>query len=132
MAGPDLMQRLFSTFPNSWPGLGLLTLRVVLASSCIAIEWEPAEAGPLVSIFHSVPIACGSLLLAGLWTPFVALILAVLLFWTGISRRPLEALPFILMGIAVATAMLGPGAWSLDALRFGRKRIEIGRGGPSA
>jgi putative oxidoreductase len=126
------MQRLFSTFPNSWPGLGLLTLRVVLASSSLAIEWEPSEIGPLVSFFHGAPIVCGSLMLAGLWTPFVALILALLLLWTGISRRPLEALPFILMGIAVATAMLGPGAWSLDALRFGRKRIEIGRGGPSA
>jgi putative oxidoreductase len=122
------MQRLFSTFPNSWPGLGLLILRIVLASSCIALEEQPAEVGPLVSFFHSAPIACGSLLLAGLWTPFVAVILAILLLWTGVSRRPLDALPFILMAVAVSMAMLGPGAWSLDALRFGRKRIEIGGG----
>jgi putative oxidoreductase len=126
------MQRLFSTFPNSWPGLGLLVLRVVLASSCIAIEKQPSEIGPLVSFFHGAPIACGSLLLAGLWTPYVATILAALLFWTGISRRPLDALPFILMAIAISTAMLGPGAWSLDALLFGRKRIDIGGRGPSA
>jgi uncharacterized membrane protein YphA (DoxX/SURF4 family) len=82
----------------------------------------------LVSFFHSAPIACGSLLLAGLWTPLVALILGLLLLWTGVARRPFDALPFILTGIAISMAMLGPGAWSLDALRFGRKRIEVGSG----
>jgi|HubBroStandDraft_5_1064220.scaffolds.fasta_scaffold467173_2 putative oxidoreductase len=122
------MQRLFSTFPNSWPGLGLLILRVVLAASCLAIENQPSEVGPLVSFFHSAPIACGSLLLAGLWTPLVALILGLLLLWTGVAHRPFDALPFILTGIAISMAMLGPGAWSLDALRFGRKRIEVGSG----
>ena len=126
------MQRLFSTFPNSWPGLGLLILRFSLASSCIAIEMQPSEAGPLVSLFHGAAIACGSLLLAGLWTPIVALILAVLLLWSGISRRPADALPFILTAIALSTAMLGPGAWSLDALIFGRKRIDVGRDRPTA
>ena len=125
------MQRLFSTFPNSWPGLGLLILRFSLASSCIAIEMQPSEAGPLVSLFHGAAIACGSLLLAGLWTPIVALILAVLLLWSGISRRP-DALPFMLTAIAVSTAMLGPGAWSLDALLFGRKKIDVGGEGPPA
>lgn len=62
----------------------------------------------------------------------VALILALLLLWTGISRRPLEATPFILMAVAISMSMLGPGAWSLDAVRFGRKRIEIGGRGPGA
>jgi putative oxidoreductase len=126
------MQRLFSTFPDSWPGVGLLILRIVLASSCIGLEEQPSEVGPLVSFFHGAPIACGSLLLAGLWTPMVALILALLLLWTGISRRPLEATPFILMAVAISMSMLGPGAWSLDAVRFGRKRIEIGGRGPGA
>jgi uncharacterized membrane protein YphA (DoxX/SURF4 family) len=27
--------------------------------------------------------------------------------------------------LGVALAMLGPGAWSVDARRFGRKRIQI-------
>ena len=61
----------------------------------------------------------------------VALILAVLLLWNGISRRA-DALPFILTAIAVSTAMLGPGAWSLDALLFGRKKIDVGGEGPTA
>jgi putative oxidoreductase len=126
------MQRLFSTFPNSWPGLGLLILRFVLAWSCIANEMQPSQLGPPVTLFHGAAIVCGSLLLAGLWTPIVALILGVVLLWSGISRSSVDALPFILMAIAVSTVMLGPGAWSLDALLFGRKRVDIGGSGPTA
>jgi len=125
------MQRLFSTFPSAWPGLGLLILRFALASSSIAIEMQPSEIGPLAFLFHGAVVACGSLLLVGLWTPIVALILAVLLLCSGISQRPDDALPFILTAIAVSTAMLGPGAWSLDAMLFGRKKIDVGGDGPT-
>ncbi len=32
-----------------------------------------------------------------------------------------------LAALSVCVAMLGPGAWSLDAHLFGRKRFDIGR-----
>jgi putative oxidoreductase len=120
------MQRLFTMFPNSWPGFGLLILRCVLASSCVAIEMRTADAGPALSIL--TPIACGGLLIGGLWTPFVSIALALLLLWYGISARPVDPLPFVLAATAVSLAMLGPGAWSLDAVLFGRKRIDVGGG----
>jgi uncharacterized membrane protein YphA (DoxX/SURF4 family) len=33
----------------------------------------------------------------------------------------------LLASLGVALALMGPGAWSVDALRFGWKRIEIRR-----
>jgi putative oxidoreductase len=36
-------------------------------------------------------------------------------------------IPAILGVISATIAMIGPGAWSLDARLFGRKRIEIPR-----
>jgi uncharacterized membrane protein YphA (DoxX/SURF4 family) len=34
-------------------------------------------------------------------------------------------MPLLLAAFAAAIAMLGPGAWSLDAAIFGRKRIDV-------
>ena len=119
------MQRLFSTFPSSWPGMGLLILRLVLSAACIAFGLE-SETGPL-STWRSVgAIACGSFLLAGLWTPAVTIGLALVLLLRGATHRPAEAMPFVLAAVAISLAMLGPGAWSLDAILFGRRKIDFG------
>jgi putative oxidoreductase len=51
---------------------------------------------------------------------------AILELWTGFSD--LNFWPSITTSaIAAGLAMLGPGAWSVDARMFGRKRISIGR-----
>jgi uncharacterized membrane protein YphA (DoxX/SURF4 family) len=121
------VQRLFSIFPNGWPGGGLLVLRLAAGSLLLAqgigrfvpgARWEaitPATVG----------IAAGLLLLIGLWTP-VGCLLAVmaeswLLFVGGIAPQP----AILLLSIGVAVAMLGPGSWSIDAVLFGRRRLEI-------
>jgi putative oxidoreductase len=113
-------------FPNSWPGLGLLILRCALASSCIAIEMQTAEAAHRIVLFPLAPIACAALLIGGLCTPIVAIVQALLLLWSCVSTRPIDPLPLILAATAVSLAMLGPGAWSLDAVLFGRKKIDVG------
>ena len=121
------MQRLFSTFPNSWPGGGLLLLRLTLAVAAAAdglftllpmqIAW--AVAAGLVSLVTSV------LVLLGLWTPYAAAILgAAQLSQLFLGGFPVEA-EVSRTAIAISLLMLGPGAWSIDRLLFGRKRIDL-------
>ncbi|WP_228486256.1 hypothetical protein [Paludibaculum fermentans] len=84
---------------------------------------------PLRLAFRLLAVLAGILLLIGLWTPVVAAVVAVAEAWIGFSLRPLhpgdEWVHFLLAILAGSVAMLGPGAWSMDAHLFGRKRFEI-------
>jgi putative oxidoreductase len=121
------MQRLFSTFPNSWPGGGLLLLRIALALPVatdglfmlLGVQNPWSVAVGLVSILAS------ALVLLGLWTPFAAAILCLAqlstLFLGGFDLQT----QISRAAIAVSLVMLGPGAWSIDRRLFGRKRIDV-------
>ena len=51
--------------------------------------------------------------------------MAVVEFWSAFSQ-PGDPWTYILLGsIGIALALLGPGAWSIDARIFGWKRIDI-------
>jgi uncharacterized membrane protein YphA (DoxX/SURF4 family) len=43
------------------------------------------------------------------------------------SRPPDTEMHVLLAVLSVSVAMLGPGAWSVDARLFGRKRFDIDR-----
>jgi putative oxidoreductase len=67
----------------------------------------------------------GLLLLAGLWTPYVGAVTVIIglrnmFLGTGDPCSELQ-----LTIVSAALAMLGPGAWSVDARLFGRKRIDL-------
>jgi len=70
------------------------------------------------------------LLLVGLWTPIAGIIAAILELWHGLSRSPTansdDPRTLILLAtLAAAAALIGPGAFSVDARLFGLKRIDI-------
>jgi uncharacterized membrane protein YphA (DoxX/SURF4 family) len=67
--------------------------------------------------------AAGLLLCAGLWTPIAGGVVSVFALWSTFSpTRDCWAL-ILLAAVGAALAMLGPGAWSVDARLFGRKRL---------
>jgi len=63
------------------------------------------------------------LLWIGLWTPIAALLQAVILIAIINAGHRFDPSLLVAAALGLALAMLGPGAWSLDAQLFGRKRI---------
>jgi putative oxidoreductase len=118
---------LFSTFPSGRPGAGLLLLRVCAGIPLILEGMFELRASPH---FATVTIPVGAVvvgfsLIAGLWTPFVGAFQAIMEFYSAFSRGNDSTLHLLLAALGISLIMLGPGAWSLDARLFGRKRIDI-------
>ncbi len=114
-------------FPGGWPGAGLLVLRLAAATPVIigggSAVRDAAQLG-----FHAMyfaTIGVGILLLAGLWTPVAGALQAIIEVWIFFSRGDGASLHLLLAALGVSLVMLGPGAWSVDARLFGRKRIDI-------
>lgn len=121
------LQRLFSMFPNGWPGWGLLLLRLVAGLLLIDDGVRALLASPPWKevILQSVAVGAGTLLLVGLWTPMAGVLVVTVEFWIALSRADSLRTCLIFASLGAALAMLGPGVRSIDARLFGRKRIEI-------
>ena len=113
------MQRLYSTFARGWPGMGLLCLRLIAA---IAAFHYVLASGQL-SLKNVIECTAGLLLCAGLWTPIAGTVLTALAVWSVVSANGDPWPQMLLAAMAIALALLGPGAWSIDARLFGRKRL---------
>ena len=120
------MQRLFGTFPDSAPGVGLLLLRFTAAVPLIAMAIGRAADHANGSMFLALVVglcAAGLLLIVGLWTPFIAPLQSVATTWIAFSAAHVQAETLAMPAIGVSLILLGPGAWSMDAYIFGRKRL---------
>jgi hypothetical protein len=69
----------------------------------------------------------GLFLLLGLWTLIAGVTLAIVELSMAFSHAYDPWLSVLLATLGVALALLGSGAWSVDARRSGWKRIEIRR-----
>ncbi len=130
------LQRLFSTFPDHWPGFGLLLMRLSLGITLLypatATLLGQPQAGILVAQYI-IAAAAAVFVTAGLWTPVTAAIAGLDQIWIALSlpaaQRGGEWIHILLGTLCASVAMLGPGAWSIDARLFGRRRFPSHRTG---
>ena len=126
-----MLQRLFSTFADGWPGIGLLLLRLLTAAALLyfAITGVLASPPPATVFLQIVVIGAGTLLLVGLWTPVAGTLAAIAKVSIALSRFFLHSgdpwTPLAMAVLGAILAMVGPGAWSVDARLFGRKHIDF-------
>jgi putative oxidoreductase len=121
------VRRLFSSFARGWPGVGLLLLRLVTGVALIHRGVNLLWSSPPVhlAVLCAVVIAAGLLLVIGLWTPVAGTLTAGVEAWKMFSHSA-DPLTHILLGtLGAALALIGPGAWSIDASLFGWKRLDI-------
>ena len=125
------MQRLFSGFANGLPGIGLLLLRLLTGAALIHFGIANLrEAPPLATaVLQIIGIGSGIFLLIGLWTPVAGTLAAIVKLWIALSRFLSHSgdawIAIIQAVLGAVLAMVGPGAWSIDARLFGRKRIDM-------
>lgn len=131
------MQRLSAMFPAGRAGAGLLVLRVVVALQLLALGGScvrPVMGTLLVWLGQVMAV----LLCIGIATPVLALLYAgmalycLLQHWSAASM--LLAMYGLIIANSIALALLGPGAYSLDAQLFGRRLIVLrdGKSGTEA
>ena len=115
------MQRLFSSFAGGSPGFGLLMQRLLVGAAllCISVS-PPASAIPGPKVLGAL---AGVLLIAGLWTPIAGVATACAQAWIAFSSPAQMRISAVLAVLGVTLALIGPGAWSLDARLYGRKHI---------
>lgn len=127
---------MFSTFPSQWPGVGLLLLRLLVSYSLIAqgVAYVRAPVDYFVwSGLAALTFVGAAFLLIGLMTPLVALLVAAGGIGLALSWIPSPGDTLLdgyvaminLIALPIAIALLGPGAFSVDARMFGRREITI-------
>jgi uncharacterized membrane protein YphA (DoxX/SURF4 family) len=130
------LRRLYSTFPGSLPGAGLLLLRITIGVGLLihAFSWliEPqaSENGMWAPCLLALVIGISFIL--GFLTPLAGSISALASIairlrhpeWSTSMAGLLGVSPLV---IVIAITLLGPGAFSLDAYFFGRRKIIVPR-----
>jgi hypothetical protein len=111
-------------FPPGLPGLALLLLRVSVAVALLLEAFAHRHALPGWLEVGAILVAMS--LCAGYFTPIVAVLAVVshCAIWLGLGvGDAVIAAAFALD--ATALALLGPGAYSIDSYRFGRRLVIL-------
>ena len=132
------MRGTFLIFPDRLPGVGLLVLRLAAGVALVwyanyIFEWiRPVRLAQIVIV---VSITVGLFLMVGYLTRMAGAVVAIgtlasRLAWPHtVNASMTEAtLVYSFIGIVAAALLcLGPGAFSVDARRYGRREIVIPR-----
>lgn len=130
------MQCWYKTFPHGLPGAGLLVLRIAIGAKLLIEAFtcmvEPQGLKLGVWLLALLAFGIGTLFVLGFLTQLMAgisaLAGAVSYVWhPAWAFSILRLTSFEAIGMALAIALLGPGAISLDAYFFGRRKIVIPR-----
>ena len=74
---------------------------------------------------HVIAAIAGILVLVGLWTPIAGALVTLTELWVALTGTDHLRSTLLLAAFGIAIAILGPGALSIDARLFGRKRLDI-------
>jgi putative oxidoreductase len=119
------LQRLFTTFAGGWPGFGLLIQRLVTGAALIQHGVVVFRQSPPAVTMPPQAAASGLAILVifGLWTPVVGAMIAMLETWIALADPASPGSPILLAALGATLAMIGPGAFSVDARLFGRRHF---------
>jgi Zn-dependent protease len=118
----------FSTLADRLPSLALLLLRVVTAAVLVFRCVQLHRFTPLhTATPFLIAAGAGLLLLFGSWTVLAGSVVVIVELFLAFSHAGDLSVSVLLATLGLALALLGPGGWSVDAQRFGWKRIEIRR-----
>ena len=131
------MQRSFSTFAPGLAGVGLLVLRIALGvpllveGAALLADWRDTPSSlilvALISVAAGVALELGYSVRRGAVAGAAAVIAVHFSFLPGerLNLFSSKIACFLAISIATALVFLGPGAYSIDARRFGQREIVI-------
>jgi len=122
----NIVQRLFSMFPPGGPGIGLLVLRISVAATFVLIAAIRTDMSSIHPLFVGALVVALCLVI-GFLTPYLSFIVCVyaLVNVFGASAHLDILLLASLLLSSAALALLGPGAFSIDARLFGRRVVIV-------
>jgi len=102
-------------------------MRVATGTSLLllAAKGLPSSPQAVYWALFLLTLSVAALLLVGLWTPVAGVGAAVVAGWHGATQPQDPSFGILLAVVGIALALLGPGAWSVDARLFGWKRLEL-------
>jgi uncharacterized membrane protein YphA (DoxX/SURF4 family) len=122
-------------YPGHWAGLGLLLLRGTVGITVAMqarLSLASGDMDLLAAVSAAAVVVCGVALTLGIFTPVCSTIVglgyALVLFTpfgAGVLPRLDGAAAVLGLAVAAGLGFLGPGAFSIDARFFGRRKISI-------